>query len=91
MSRVSEGQRARAAVAMGIAARKTDEAVKARVSLNPFRTYTRSLARSWDYGYKWAWLERKFEISPKIWMPGLGVPVRRRKPVEKKIDEKGDA
>ena len=69
---------------MGVAARKTDEAVKAHVSLNPFQTYTRSLARSWDYGYKWAWLGLVAEISPNVWKPGLGVPVRRRKRVEEK-------
>lgn len=54
MSRVSQGQRERMAVAQGIAARKIDETTKAHVSLNPFRNYSRQLARSWDYGYGWA-------------------------------------
>ena len=53
MSRVSQGQRERMAVAQGIAARKIDETTKAHVSLNPFRNYSRQLARSWDYGYRW--------------------------------------
>ena len=86
MSRVSQGQRERMAVAQGIAARRIDETTKAHVSLNPFRNYSRQLARSWDYGYGWAWLERVASIPLSVWKPGLGT-VRRRKPVEENPEE----
>ena len=85
MSRVSDGQRAKAAVAMGVAARKTDESAQAYFSRNPFRNYNRSLARSWAYGYEWAWLEREAPIPITVWKPGYAF--HRRKPVEEKVQE----